>query len=412
MLSKSAFNAMLKTLEEPPEHVKFVLATTDPQKIPITVLSRCLQFNLKQIPPVLIADYLRDILTKEHIPADDKSLALIARAAQGSMRDALSILDQAIAFGEGKIIESTVREMLGVIDQSHLYAILDALAEKNGKQILAIATEMDARCLSFETALQDLAAILHSVALFQTIPEAINEDLPEYQNIVSLAETFAPEDIQLFYQIALHGRQDLPLAPDEYAGFTMSLIRMLAFMPDDLSSEDIAPEKQTENIKQIIHQPGSLPNSKTEHSPTPSDFKNIPGTAATPQNWPELVKHLKLKGMAKMLAHHSEAKQMTADTIELLIPEIHKHLLDKKYQSTIKSALDAHFGRPVKLSFTIGSITGMTPVAIQQQENEQKQAQAIAAIEKDPVVQDLVDSFDAKIIESSIKPIQTQGEQT
>lgn len=412
MLSKSAFNAMLKTLEEPPEHVKFVLATTDPQKIPITVLSRCLQFNLKQIPPVLIADYLRDILTKEHIPADDKSLALIARAAQGSMRDALSILDQAIAFGEGKIIESTVREMLGVIDQSHLYAILDALAEKNGKQILAIATEMDARCLSFETALQDLAAILHSVALFQTIPEAINEDLPEYQNIVSLAETFAPEDIQLFYQIALHGRQDLPLAPDEYAGFTMSLIRMLAFMPDDLSSEDIAPEKQTENIKQIIHQPGSLPNSKTEHSPTPSDFKNIPGTAATPQNWPELVKHLKLKGMAKMLAHHSEAKQITADTIELLIPEIHKHLLDKKYQSTIKSALDAHFGRPVKLSFTIGSITGMTPVAIQQQENEQKQAQAIAAIEKDPVVQDLVDSFDAKIIESSIKPIQTQGEQT
>ena len=233
MLSKSAFNAMLKTLEEPPEHVKFILATTDPQKIPATVLSRCLQFNLKQIPPALIAAHLKHVLEQEQIDCDAVSLQLLAHAAQGSLRDALSILDQAIAFGEGKIEEAAVRNMLGAIDQSYLYDLLDALAGKNGAQMLATADAMESHSVSFDAALQDMGSLLHRIALAQIVPAAIGEDMPERERLFALAQTFSAEDIQLFYQIVIHGRSDLSRAPDEYAGFTMTLMRMLAFMPHD-----------------------------------------------------------------------------------------------------------------------------------------------------------------------------------
>ncbi len=410
MLSKSAFNAMLKTLEEPPAHVKFVLATTDPQKIPVTVLSRCLQFNLKQIPSTRIADYLNTILTQEEIPADNVSLAIIAQAAQGSMRDALSILDQAIAYGEGKVTETAVRDMLGVMDQRYRYNLLEALASKDGQQLLSLADEMEAQCLSFETALQDLASTLHHIALAQVLPQTISEDIPEYQQIMSLAKTFSAEDIQLFYQIALHGRDELSLAPDEYAGFTMTLIRMLTFMPDNLSTD--LPVRQS---------PGTSPkqssNSATKATRLTSNHEKRTEKEETEQiqpteqtqstyDWSAVVNQLKLTGMAKMLAQHSEANIIATDKIELFVPEVHKYLLDKKYQNAIKTALDAYFGKSVCLHFTVGSLTGMTPVAIQQRENETRQAKAIAAIEKDPLVQELVDSFDAKIIESTIKPIQ------
>ncbi|MDC8445729.1 MAG: DNA polymerase III subunit gamma/tau [Nitrosomonas sp.] len=418
MLSKSAFNAMLKTLEEPPEHVKFILATTDPQKVPVTVLSRCLQFNLKLIPATLIAEYLQTLLIQENIAFEATALELIAHAAQGSMRDALSILDQAIAFGEGRAVEATVREMLGVIDHRHLYELLDALLAKDGKQLLSIAADMEAQCLSFDTALQDLATIFHRISLAQTVPDAITEDIPEYLSIRALAEAFSPDDIQLLYQIALHGRSDLYLAPDEYTGFTMTLIRMLTFMPDELPLADSSAERQS--VPASVQNNDTLPGvTNAPGKPKAAPQKNganqtasVRTAAPSPHDWPELVKQLKLIGMAKMLAHHSEAKHMTDSEIELLIPEAHKHLLDKKYQNAIQVAVDTYFGKPVKLSFSIGSLTGMTPVTLQQLENAKRQANAIAAIEKDPIVQDLVDSFDAKIIESSIKPLPTQGEKT
>ncbi|GJL75301.1 DNA polymerase III subunit gamma/tau [Nitrosomonas sp.] len=414
MLSKSAFNAMLKTLEEPPAHVKFVLATTDPQKIPVTVLSRCLQFNLKHIPPPLISEHLKNILIQEQVPVDGVSLALVAQAAQGSMRDALSILDQAIAFGDGKVTESTVRDMLGAIDQRYLYDMLTALAAKNGQQMLSLADEMETLCLSFESALQDLAAILHRIALAQTVPHAIDDEMPDYQQILSLAKIFTPDDIQLFYQIALHGRNDLSLAPDEYAGFTMTLIRMLTFAPDDpvtshLSSQQpqtVQNVRTTNAAHKITHTNSNVVIPTKQNKTTVSSASQHTPSTGTIQNWPDLVKHLNLTGMAKMLAQHSEANILTHDKVELFVPEAHKHLLDKKYQHAIQTALDLHLGKPVSLNFAIGSITGMTPVAIQQMEIETKQAKAIAAIEKDPVVQELVDNFDAKIIESSIKPIQ------
>jgi DNA polymerase-3 subunit gamma/tau len=231
MLTNHAFNAMLKTLEEPPEHVKFILATTDPQKIPVTVLSRCLQFNLKQMPPGHIVGHLENILGQENISFDPPALRLLAQGAHGSMRDALSLTDQAIAYAAGKVTLDAVQGMLGALDQSYLIRVLDALAAKDGAGLLAVADEMAARSLSYNAALQDLGTLLHRIALAQTVPAALPDDLPERDDIVRLAGQFDAEEVQLFYQIAVHGRNELSLAPDEYAGFSMTLLRMLAFRP-------------------------------------------------------------------------------------------------------------------------------------------------------------------------------------
>ena len=240
MLSKSAFNAMLKTLEEPPEHVKFILATTDPQKVPITVLSRCLQFNLRQIASPTIAEHLQAILTKENIPFEDAGMQLIARAAEGSMRDALSLTDQAIAYGNQAVNEADVRSMLGAIDQSYLFDLLHALLDEDGVALISKAQEMQTRSISFEAALNDLAKLLHQIAIAQMVPESISHDLPEREVLLQLAENLPADKLQLYYQIALLGGRDISLAPDEYAGFTMSLLRMLAFSP----VESLAAQKK------------------------------------------------------------------------------------------------------------------------------------------------------------------------
>src|SRR5450830_448775 len=231
MLTNHAFNAMLKTLEEPPEHVKFILATTDPQKIPVTVLSRCLQFNVKQMPPGHIVGHLENILVQEGVSFEQPALRLLAHGAHGSMRDALSLTDQAIAYAAGEVTLDAVQGMLGALDQSYLVRLLDALAQQDGADLLAVADEMASRSLSYNGALQDLGTLLHRIALAQTVPAALPQDLPEYADIVRLAGAFDAEEVQLFYQIAVHGRNELGLAPDEYAGFTMTLLRMLAFRP-------------------------------------------------------------------------------------------------------------------------------------------------------------------------------------
>jgi DNA polymerase-3 subunit gamma/tau len=231
MLTNHAFNSMLKTLEEPPEHVKFILATTDPQKIPVTVLSRCLQFNLKQMPPGHIIGHLENILGQEGINFEQPALRLLAAGAHGSMRDALSLTDQAIAYAAGAVTLDAVQGMLGALDQSYLIRLLDALAAQDGADLLAVADEMATRSLSYNGALQDLGTLLHRIALAQTVPAALPEDLPEHADIVRLAGAFDAEEVQLYYQIAVHGRNELGLAPDEYAGFSMTLLRMLAFRP-------------------------------------------------------------------------------------------------------------------------------------------------------------------------------------
>jgi DNA polymerase-3 subunit gamma/tau len=240
MLTNHAFNSMLKTLEEPPEHVKFILATTDPQKIPVTVLSRCLQFNLKQMPPGHIVGHLENILGQEEVSFEQPALRLLAQGAHGSMRDALSLTDQAIAYAAGAVTLEAVQGMLGALDQSYLVRLLDALAAANGADLLAVADEMASRSLSYNGALQDLGTLLHRIALAQSVPNAVPQDLPELADILRLAEAFDPQEVQLFYQIAVHGRNEIGLAPDEYAGFTMTLLRMLAFRPGQGGAERLA----------------------------------------------------------------------------------------------------------------------------------------------------------------------------
>ena len=231
MLSKSAFNAMLKTLEEPPEHVKFILATTDPHKVPITVLSRCLQFVLRNLTPQQVADHLTHVLKTEKIVYEPAALALLGRAAQGSMRDALSLLDQAIAMGSGSVKETDVRDMIGAVDKRYLYELLTFLMEQDGTQLMQKAQEMAGNAVGFDSALNDLAMLLQRLTLLKTVPGAVAADDPERERLTQLANYFSDEQIQLYYQCVIHGKQDLPLAPDEYAGFVMTLLRMLAFAP-------------------------------------------------------------------------------------------------------------------------------------------------------------------------------------
>ncbi|GGY19052.1 DNA polymerase III subunit gamma/tau [Paludibacterium paludis] len=231
MLSKSAFNAMLKTLEEPPAHVKFILATTDPQKVPVTVLSRCLQFSLRNMTPQQVAGHLAHVLDAEGVSYEPGALALLGRAAAGSMRDAMSLLDQSIAYGLGDVREDGVRSMLGAVDRRYLFALVEALADADGATLMAEAEKLAERGIGFDSALAELALLLHRIALAQTVPQALDPDEPDRDVLETLAARIAPSDAQLYYQIAIHGRRDLALAPDEHAGFTMCLLRMLAFHP-------------------------------------------------------------------------------------------------------------------------------------------------------------------------------------
>lgn len=268
MLTNTAFNAMLKTLEEPPPHIKFILATTDPQKIPVTVLSRCLQFNLKQMPPGHIIGHLEHILGLEQIEFETPALRLLAQGAHGSMRDALSLTDQAIAYAAGKVSLDAVQGMLGALDQSFLLRVIDALVREDGAGLLAVADEMASRSLSYNAALQDLATLLHQMALAQTVPQALPIDIPEREEVLRLAQLLDVEEVQLYYQIAVLGRNELGLAPDEYAGFTMTLLRMLAFRPSNASFPPLGgpssgpPSGARKNINANLATPDARPSTR------------------------------------------------------------------------------------------------------------------------------------------------------
>ncbi|MBT9621422.1 DNA polymerase III subunit gamma/tau [Sutterella wadsworthensis] len=267
MLSSTAFNAMLKTLEEPPEYVKFILATTDPQKVPVTVLSRCLQFTLRNMTPAGIVEHLEFILGKEGIEYERPGLRLIAEGARGSMRDALSLLDQAIAFSGGKVTDGAVRSMLGLSSANALSALLRALAAGDAAQMIRLADEMVVESVSFGEALRGLAAMLHKIAFLQRVKEAVAADDPEYPELAELAALLSPEEVQLYYQIALTGRNDLALAPDEYAGFTMALLRMLAFKPAGL--RNVPPQRTPEPVRAALSSaPQSAPTPRAPQAPS------------------------------------------------------------------------------------------------------------------------------------------------
>jgi DNA polymerase III subunit gamma/tau len=455
MLSRSAFNAMLKTLEEPPEHVKFILATTDPQKVPVTVLSRCLQFNLKQIPAQQIRDQFTRVLQQEQIAFESAALGLIARAAHGSMRDGLSLLDQAIAHGAGSVTESSVREMLGAIDQEYLYALLEALAGRDGPAMMAVATQMQERSLSLEAALQELAGLLHRLALLQTVPDAVPADEPDRDRLQALATRFAAEDLQLDYQIALQGRADLWLAPDEFAGFTMTLLRMLAFAPQEgggstrgatatqphsntqsaqprSSTQAAQPQSDTRtarprNVASALESDGATQSTQMQPGPaevrgrheapppggSDRDRPEAMGSSPVPTSpaasgtldWTQLLAELKIGGMARMLAQHSALSAWDGQVMHLQVPEMHRHLLEKPYRDKLRAALEEHFKRRVRVEFNLGQPTGQTPAELEDRARQVRQEAAVQAIDKDPFVRELVENFDARVVDDSIRPL-------
>ena len=389
-LSGHAFNAMLKTLEEPPEHVKFILATTDPQKIPVTVLSRCLQFNLKQMPPALIAEHLARVLTAEGVPFEPPALNFLAKAAAGSMRDALSLLDQAIAHGAGRVELEGVRMMLGAVGDEHLFALLDGLAHGDIQAMLAVAAAMEERSLNFANALQALATLFHRIALLQFAPAAL-PDAAERARLAPYAERFDAEFLQLCYQIVIHGRDELALAPDEAAGFSMTLLRLHAFRPVTGSEK-----------------PALLPDSPTPAAPAPraAAMEKPMQTAAArpaaeaPDDWHALVE--KLTGMARQLAQHCELVAREGHKVVLRLDPAHRFL--QPHQDKLRDELTKLWGAPLRLEIELGA-PRETPKARAEKQKRARQEQAIAAIENDAFVREVCDLFDASIDESTIKPL-------
>lgn len=415
MLSKSAFNAMLKTLEEPPEHVKFILATTDPQKVPVTVLSRCLQFNLKQMPSASISEYLEKILNEEAIQYEINAIYLIAKSANGSMRDALSILDQGIAYCGGTIEEATIKKMLGAIDQSYLFNLIQAVIHQDGPKVIEIAKQMNERNLSFDAALNDLANLIQTISVAQAIPDGFDASYLDREQVIALANQISAEQLQLLYQIAILGRRDLYLAPEEYAGFTMTLLRMLSFAPQDaIPSKPIVPlKKEFSNPiakPEIISKPTELPPEATEIKKKievvdeiqEEDAKEIPVFNG---NWRELVDQLKL-GLVKALAQQSELVSFKNNEMILSIADEHKHLLNEAYQKKLELSLSEHFNQRIKLVI-LQKGANNSPLKQKQEERSTLLKDTEEAILQDQFVQSLLTEFNAEIIPSSIKPNQS-----
>ena len=420
MLSKSAFNAMLKTLEEPPEHVKFILATTDPQKVPVTVLSRCLQFNLKQMPSAFISEYMEKILKEEAINYEINAIYLIAKSANGSMRDALSILDQGIAYCGGTIEEATIKKMLGAIDQSYLFNLVHAVIDQDGHKAIEIAKQMDERNLSFDAALNDLANLIQTISVMQAIPDSLDASYLDRDQVIALTKKISAEQLQLFYQITILGRRDLYLAPDEYAGFTMTILRMLSFAPQDtilaknLTSVKTEPVHNVNKIETIAKSNDGSSEAfeikkkieVTHETDEDTSDQNMPKEVVPFNgNWRELVDQLKL-GLVKALAQQSELVSFKNNEIILSIADEHKHLLNETYQKKLELSLSEHFAQRIKLVI-LQKGANNSPLKQKQEERSTLMKDTENAILQDQFVKSLLTEFNAEIILSSIKPNQT-----
>jgi DNA polymerase III subunit gamma/tau len=406
MLSKSAFNSMLKTLEEPPGHVQFILATTDPQKLPVTVLSRCLQFNLKQLPAALIAKHLKNVLDKEQVPHEEPALLMLGKAAEGSVRDSLSLLDQAIAYGSGKVTADGVSGMLGALDQSYLFTVLQGLAAGDAAGVMREVDAMSSRSLSFDMALRDLAALLHRVALAQSAPDADSDASQDAARIRELAGQLAPEQVQLFYQIAILGRRDLALAPDEHAGISMTLLRMLALGAGQAQKPASRPPAQpaTRTVS---------PAQAAKPAPQPTRVEAGPGAnagASTARatfdgDWAGLITRLNLSSMAGMLGRQCELIAYQDNILELTLPENQKHLLDKSYVDKLKAALDPHFPAGLRVNIRTGNAEGKSVAAVEQRAEEVRQSNALKSMQNDAFVKDLIADFGVELNPAVIKPV-------
>lgn len=448
MLSSHSFNALLKTLEEPPPHVKFLLATTDPQKLPATVLSRCLQFNLKNMPPEQIVGHLAMVLEQEMVGFEEPALWLLGRAAAGSMRDALSLTDQAIAFGSGKVGESDVRSMLGSVDMGHVFELLEAVSESNPVKVLAVVQRMSEFAPDFEGSLDELLSLLHRVATAQVVPDAIDNSWGDAERVREIAVAITGEDAQLFYQMALNGKRDIALSPDPRRGFEMILLRMLAFRPaavidesvrpEDLKSvesppvaggEDSAPVKKSPEVL-IAPVARSPKTSSAAASAGPSVGPSAePGAGATTaeatssvepvksapsddfvlddltrDRWWQLLELLGLTGMMFNIASHCELQQREGNDLAFVLDSGHAALFNDSHSDKLRLALQNYFGFAVTVSVLLGEPGSETPAMRLNRLAEERQAQAIVAIEGDPQLQALITRFDGELDRSSIHP--------
>ena len=392
---------------------------------------RCLQFNLKQMTPPLIAGHLKHILEVEAISAEPGALNLLSRSAAGSMRDALSLLDQAIAHGAGKVEEAQVRDMLGTVDLDHLFSILDFLLAGDVAGMLRVAEDMAGRSLSFSAALQELASLMTRLQIAQFAPAAIADDLPERGRILEFATRFDPEYVQLAYQIAVQGRNELHLAPDEQDGFVMTLLRLHTFRPaaeGDFPQPQVlavrarpasvqeAPRASTEVGASVSLEPApqpavvsaSLSSEATEESFREKEVEISPTVSAeraNDQDWHAILASLKLGGMARELGQHCELLKVDTSRVFLRLSPTHRHLQIKPAQDKLQQALSEYLGRPIQLSVDLEEIVGDTPAAVAQRVRRERQDQAVASVERDEFVREVIDIFDATLIESSIKPV-------
>ena len=423
MFSNHSFNALLKTLEEPPPHVKFLLATTDPQKLPVTILSRCLQFNLRRLPTERIEAHLGQILQAEDVASDAAALHRLARAADGSMRDALSLLDQAIAFGGGKVTEDEVQAMLGSIEQDHVFRLLEELANGNGAAVIQTVAELAQQAPDYADVLAELITSLHHLALLKQIPEAWLESMGDRSRLMALAERFSPEDLQLYYQIGLTGRRDLPLAPEPRTGLEMVLLRMLAFRPVDLTvtgqdafiptpTQSASAGQPSQTATTPIAPAGQSASTPVPAEPVAGTVRASPAmTSPTPEiaggDWHQIVAGLKLSGVMQQLVAHCVMQELTDKQIHLALATSSAPLLNKEREASLREALAAYFGRPLKLQIEIGDTDGETPAAREERLQAERQAAAEAAIESDPNVQSILDAFDGQVRPNTVQPIKS-----
>ncbi|MBK1725773.1 DNA polymerase III subunit gamma/tau [Halorhodospira neutriphila] len=398
MLSSHSFNALLKTLEEPPEHVKFLLATTDPQRLPATVLSRCLQFHLRRLPSPLIRDRLLALAAEEGVAVEEGAAARLARAAEGSLRDALSLLDQALAFGGGAARDGEVAAMLGAVERRHTLELLAALGEGDGEALVATARHMAEGAVDFDEALAELVATIHTLALAQRVPGAIGDDEPERERLLALAEAIGAEDLQLYYQIGLNARRDLPYAPDPATGFEMALLRMLAFRPAE------APPRPAEPAPAEVAPAGAAPGgtagggAQPSGTPAPAEGGGGQGGAEAgaggADEWGRLV--ASLDGAVYALASHCEWLRREGQRVILRLDEGHAYLLSDERRQRLQAALAERLGEALELRIERGEAS-RTPAAQARERQRQAQAQAEQALADDPALQQICDTFDGRL---------------
>ena len=425
MLSTHSFNALLKTLEEPPPHVKFLLATTDPQKLPVTVLSRCLQFNLKRFPPAMILNRLKFICEQENIEFEVDALRMVARAAEGSMRDALSLLDQVIAFGGGKLTAEDTRTMLGTLDRAQVFGIVEALIARDARKVLDRVNELDEHAPDYREVLAELAALLQKLALMQAVPDLQIDEADDVEAYKRLAAAITPEDAQLFYQIAIVGRRDLELAPDVRGGFEMVLLRMLAFSVQDVTSSagsappTPAPVRSAAgggvpaSVRAAAMAPAPTQASAGNAAPAANAAPSAPAPRAAASNaggdWSVMVAQMNLGGITRQLAVNCAFLGREGNKVRLSLDPEGAHYRTAMMEDKLRQALSNYFGEPVVLEFTEGGGEAInTPARQLKAAADDRLQNARASIENDPNIRAMKEIFGATVTPESIRPTDHQ----